>query len=138
MGLTNGDPNVIYPILFQILSNFDRLAKRAYVARFLVPIDIPKEYLYDEGLAPTNTEYIQLRAQFKELHKEADEIRKQDVRPSEIKQEITQLEVRAPPLPLPLPLHCDARARFPPTHSSPSPLQLPRPGGAQAAARAHR
>ncbi len=40
-GLLNGDRKVIYPIYYFLLKNLKALKKRAYLAKFLVPIDIP-------------------------------------------------------------------------------------------------
>lgn len=40
-GLLNGDRKVIYPIYYFLLKNLNALKKRAYLAKFLVPIDVP-------------------------------------------------------------------------------------------------
>jgi intraflagellar transport protein 81 len=40
-GLLNGDRKVIYPIYYFLLKNNTALKKRAYLAKFLVPIDVP-------------------------------------------------------------------------------------------------
>jgi hypothetical protein len=37
-GLLNGDRKVIYPIYYFLLKNLNPLKKRAYLAKFLVPI----------------------------------------------------------------------------------------------------
>ena len=40
-GLLNGDRKIIYPIYYYLLRNLKPLKKRAYLAKFLVPLDIP-------------------------------------------------------------------------------------------------
>jgi len=40
-GLLNGDRKVIYPIYYFLLKNHTALKKRAYLAKFLVPLDVP-------------------------------------------------------------------------------------------------
>lgn len=46
-GLLNGDRKVIYPIYYFLLKNHVALKKRAYLAKFLVPLDIPEEFAGD-------------------------------------------------------------------------------------------
>ena len=46
-GLLNGDRKVIYPIYYFLLKNQQALKKRAYLAKFLVPLDIPADYVGD-------------------------------------------------------------------------------------------
>ena len=46
-GLLNGDRKVIYPIQYYLLKNLTALKKRAYLAKFLVPLDIPEEFAGD-------------------------------------------------------------------------------------------
>ena len=46
-GLLNGDRKIIYPIYYFLLKNQVALKKRAYLAKFLVPLDIPEEFAGD-------------------------------------------------------------------------------------------
>ena len=46
--LLRGERGSIYPVLAYVLSKLPQLKKRAYVARFLMPVDIPPEFLHDE------------------------------------------------------------------------------------------
>lgn len=46
-GLLNGDRKIIYPIYYFLLKNQQALKKRAYLAKFLVPLDIPADYVGD-------------------------------------------------------------------------------------------
>ena len=45
--LVSGEKHVIHPILFWLLNNIDELKKRAYLAKYLVKLDIPPEILGD-------------------------------------------------------------------------------------------
>ena len=53
-GLLNGDRKVIYPIYYFLLKNLSALKKRAYLAKFLVPLDIPEEFAGDPELKKLN------------------------------------------------------------------------------------
>lgn len=53
-GLLNGDRKVIYPIYYYLLKNLTPLKKRAYLAKFLVPLDIPEEFAGDPELKKLN------------------------------------------------------------------------------------
>ena len=42
-----GDKKTIHPIVFFLLNKFPELQKRAYLAKFLLPVAIPEEYSAD-------------------------------------------------------------------------------------------
>lgn len=50
-GLVQGDKAIIYPILEWLLKNLEDLKKRAYLARFLVKVEIPTEILGDADIS---------------------------------------------------------------------------------------
>ncbi len=45
---------MVYPILQWLFQNMDDLKKRAYLARYLVRIDIPPEQLADQDISELN------------------------------------------------------------------------------------
>lgn len=49
-----GDKPVIYPILQWLLEKLPDLKKRAYLARFLVKVELPGDILLDNEAADTN------------------------------------------------------------------------------------
>lgn len=53
-GLVQGEKPVIYPILQWLFQNMDDLKKRAYLARYLVRIDIPPDQLADQDISELN------------------------------------------------------------------------------------
>lgn len=52
--MVQGDKPVIYPILQWLFQNMEDLKKRAYLARYLVRMDIPPENLADQDIAELN------------------------------------------------------------------------------------
>ena len=53
-GLLNGDKKIIFPIYYFLLKNLIPLKKRAYLAKFLVPLDIPEAFAGDPELKKLN------------------------------------------------------------------------------------
>lgn len=87
-----GDRNVVYPILHHVLSKYQVLAKRAYVARFLVNVAVPDEFMHDEVVADVHQHYKERQEEFVEVHKRVDRLRGNTFNPADLKREITQLE----------------------------------------------
>lgn len=90
--LMAGDRNVVYPILHHVLSKFPQLQKRAYVARFLVNVAVPDEFMHDEVVADVHQHYKERQEEFIEVHKRVDRLRGNSFNPADLKREITQLE----------------------------------------------
>ncbi|KAJ1452479.1 intraflagellar transport protein 81 [Pelagophyceae sp. CCMP2097] len=91
-GLGAGDKLVVYPVLHWLLEKLDVHRKRAYIARFLLPLDVPPEFLQDETLADSYQHYKHLQSQFKEAHIAVEKARRVPIHPSELKAEISTLE----------------------------------------------
>ena len=62
--------------------------KRAYIARFLYPVDVPQEFMQDEVLADVHQHYKHLQGEFKRAHQTVEQVRKQPIHPTEMKAEI--------------------------------------------------
>jgi len=60
-----GQKAVIYPILHWVLSEYEQLEKRAYLSQYLMPIEVPSEYLIQ-----TNGNLDELLDAYKELQAE--------------------------------------------------------------------
>lgn len=69
--LMSGEKNTIYALLDWLLSNMELLRRRAYLARFLMKIDIPSEIQGDSDFAALYQQYTQLIEEFKKIHKES-------------------------------------------------------------------
>jgi hypothetical protein len=70
--LLSGSRQVVYPILAYLLSKLPALKKRAYVARYLMPVEVPPEFAHDEAVADMLAQYRELQLEFKETHKAVD------------------------------------------------------------------
>lgn len=90
--LYNGDKEILFTILHWTLQKFEHLQKRAYLAKFLMPLDIPAEFLNDDLIVDLSERLKELQIDFKEVHKAVEKVRSTGVKPSELKQEINQLE----------------------------------------------
>ena len=50
-GIVQGDKLVIYPILEWLLKRIPDLKKRAYLARYLVKVEVPPDFMAEEDIA---------------------------------------------------------------------------------------
>lgn len=53
-GLVTGSKAVIHPVLHWLLQRTNELKTRAYLARFLVKLEVPAEFLQDDTVADFN------------------------------------------------------------------------------------
>uniref|UniRef100_A0A3Q1MQQ9 Intraflagellar transport 81 n=1 Tax=Bos taurus TaxID=9913 RepID=A0A3Q1MQQ9_BOVIN len=91
-GLVIGSKPVIYPVLHWLLQRTNELKKRAYLARFLIKLEVPSEFLQDETVADTNKQYEDLMEAFKTLHKECEQLKISGFSTAEIRRDISAME----------------------------------------------
>eukprot|EP00163_Fabomonas_tropica_P026040 TRINITY_DN4634_c0_g1_i1.p1 TRINITY_DN4634_c0_g1~~TRINITY_DN4634_c0_g1_i1.p1 ORF type:complete len:580 (-),score=187.01 TRINITY_DN4634_c0_g1_i1:127-1866(-) len=91
MGLFHGDRNILYPVLHFMLSKLPELKTRAYLARFLVNVEVPEELFADEGVVELYQQYKDTQDEFKEVHKNVEKLRKVSNDPVSMKKENTRL-----------------------------------------------
>ncbi|CAH2295863.1 intraflagellar transport 81 homolog isoform X1 [Pelobates cultripes] len=91
-GLAVGSKPVIHPVLYWLLQKTNELKKRAYLARFLVRLEVPTEFLQDDTMAETNKQYEELMENFKILHKECEQLKSSGLSTSEIRRDISAME----------------------------------------------
>lgn len=91
-GLVIGSKPVIYPVLHWLLQRSSELKKRAYLARFLIKLEVPSEFLQDETVADTNKQYEELMEAFKTLHKECEQLKTSGFSTAEIRRDISAME----------------------------------------------
>ncbi|XP_029089833.1 intraflagellar transport protein 81 homolog isoform X2 [Monodon monoceros] len=91
-GLVIGSKPVIYPVLHWLLQRTNELKKRAYLARFLIKLEVPSEFLQDETVADTNKQYEDLMEAFKTLHKECEQLKTFGFSTAEIRRDISAME----------------------------------------------
>ncbi|NWU91067.1 IFT81 protein, partial [Upupa epops] len=91
-GLVTGSKPVIHPLLHWLLQRTNELKIRAYLARFLVKLEVPAEFLQDDTLADTNKQYEELMEAFKNLHKECEQLKTSGLSTAEIRRDISAME----------------------------------------------
>lgn len=91
-GLVAGNKPVVYAILEWLFQKMPELRKRAYLARFLVKIEVPAEILQEEPVMDTYTQYEGLVDGFKELHKTSESLKTSGFSTTEIRKDISQME----------------------------------------------
>eukprot|EP00750_Incisomonas_marina_P012061 INCI16531.1.p1 GENE.INCI16531.1~~INCI16531.1.p1 ORF type:complete len:687 (-),score=183.82 INCI16531.1:144-2204(-) len=92
-GLGSGSQAVVYPVLHWLLTELDNLKKRAYLAHFLISIEVPQEFFQAPEVKDTHAAYKALQKRFKAQHKKVEKFRQNKRAPEELKKEIKQLEV---------------------------------------------
>uniref|UniRef100_A0A0B7B4J9 Intraflagellar transport protein 81 homolog n=2 Tax=Arion vulgaris TaxID=1028688 RepID=A0A0B7B4J9_9EUPU len=91
-GLIQGEKPFIFPILEWLLQKVPELQKRAYLAKFLVKIDVPPEIMQEEEVNTIYLQYEELMEQFKELHKQSEHFKSSGVNTGEIRKDIANME----------------------------------------------
>ena len=97
--LCRGDRGALFPVLAYVLPRLPALKKRAYVAKYLLPVELPPEVTQDDGVAALLGEYRALQGEFKETHKALERLTgggggggAPRATPGELKRDIAQLE----------------------------------------------
>ncbi|RLV99925.1 hypothetical protein DV515_00009305 [Chloebia gouldiae] len=91
-GLVTGSKAVIHPVLHWLLQRTSELRTRAYLARFLVKLEVPAEFLQDDTVADFNKQYEELMEAFKNLHKEHEQLKISGLSTAEIRRDISAME----------------------------------------------
>ncbi|XP_038619172.1 intraflagellar transport protein 81 homolog isoform X1 [Tachyglossus aculeatus] len=91
-GLVIGSKPIIHPVLYWLLQRTNELKKRAYLAHFLIKVEVPAEFLQDDTVADTNKQYEELIEGFKTLHKECEQLKASGFSTAEIRKDITAME----------------------------------------------
>uniref|UniRef100_A0A8C1M5S8 Intraflagellar transport protein 81 homolog n=1 Tax=Cyprinus carpio TaxID=7962 RepID=A0A8C1M5S8_CYPCA len=91
-GLVIGSKPVVHPILHWLLQRIPELKKRAYLARFLVKLEVPAEFLQDDVIAETFHQYEELVGGFKNIHKECEQLKSSGFSTAEIRRDIVAME----------------------------------------------
>ncbi|XP_070760629.1 intraflagellar transport protein 81 homolog [Enoplosus armatus] len=91
-GLVSGSKPVVHPILHWLLQRVPELRKRAYLARFLVKLEVPAEFLQDDVINDTYHQYEELVEGFKTYHKECEQLRTSGFSTAEIRRDISAME----------------------------------------------
>lgn len=91
-GLLQGDKPTIYPLLQWLLEKLPELKKRAYLARYLMKIELPSEVFQDEAVVEANTIHEELVEQFRELHQATEQQKASQFNVSDVRKDIASME----------------------------------------------
>ncbi|KAG5468109.1 hypothetical protein LSCM1_02080 [Leishmania martiniquensis] len=89
----DGEPLVVYPTMYWILTHMELNEKRVYLARFLQPLDIPDDIrAQDEDVRTLYMQYQALRGAFIQTHQRVDKLRSAFADPVEARRKVGILE----------------------------------------------
>ncbi|XP_046426086.1 intraflagellar transport protein 81 homolog [Neodiprion fabricii] len=91
-GLVKGESSTIHAVLKWLLSNMDISRQRAYLARFLVKVEVPTEYSGDPELTGLYDQYVRLVDEFKVIHKEREAGKKGGEAAAELKNDLEAMQ----------------------------------------------
>lgn len=69
-----GDRPTVIEVLAWLLERWDMLGKRAYVGKYLAPLDIPSDMEMDAEVGDLHAQYLELAETFKDLNRQKDAI----------------------------------------------------------------
>ncbi|CAG9581749.1 conserved hypothetical protein [Leishmania major strain Friedlin] len=89
----DGEPLVVYPTMYWILTHMELNEKRVYLARFLQPLDIPDDIrAQDEDVRTLFMQYQALRGAFIQTHQRVEKLRSACADPVETRRQVGVLE----------------------------------------------
>ncbi|TNN13981.1 Intraflagellar transport protein 81 [Schistosoma japonicum] len=91
-GLVTGDKAIVYPLLEWLLTKMPELRKRAYLARYLVKISIPVDFMQDEEISGLYQQYENAVRNFKESHKMFERVKSSGLTTAEVKKDISTMQ----------------------------------------------
>lgn len=90
--LEAGDVDVLHTIMHWCLQRYDHLKKRAYLSKYLMPVEVPPDFMNEDLVIDLSARLKEIQVEFKEVHKTIDQLRNSGTRPTELKAEISTLE----------------------------------------------
>lgn len=109
----SGDKEILHTVMHWCLQRYDHLKKRAYLSKFLMPTEIPAEFMSDDlvrkkkhsihiicvyllmeplfQVMELSQRLKEMQNDFKEVHKQVEQVRQTGSRPSELKADIATL-----------------------------------------------
>ncbi|TPX46540.1 hypothetical protein SeLEV6574_g03161 [Synchytrium endobioticum] len=90
--ILQGNASAILSAMWYLLKDEEAHKKRAYLSTYLMPVDMPPEYLQDETVDELSNEMYALQQEFKSIHKQVERLRLTGNTASTLKREIRQME----------------------------------------------
>ena len=73
--VVHGEKKTLQHVLWWMLTRMPDLGRKAYTAKFLVPLQIPDEFMVDEDMRNTLAMYKNLQAEFQACHQNVEVLR---------------------------------------------------------------
>lgn len=86
------EKRAILPVVYFLLANFEPLKKRGYLGYYLVPLNIPNEFMVDAEMKALYEEYKELAELFSGEHENYEKVAGELPDKDKIKEEVAQLE----------------------------------------------
>lgn len=90
--LVQGDRQCTYHVMNFLFSRLPDLKKRAYLAKYLINVEIPQEHLSDEEILTAYQQHKELQRAFTQTHKQVDMMRSGTVSPDALREKIAEIE----------------------------------------------
>ena len=90
--ISQGEKKTVQHILYWLVNNQVNLQRKAYTSKFLVPLEIPDEFLVDDEMQEINQVFKDMQAEFQATHQNLEQLRSESMNPNDLKKEISQLE----------------------------------------------
>ncbi|XP_053670813.1 intraflagellar transport protein 81 homolog [Anopheles nili] len=91
-GMVRGEKKLIHPILRWVFENRDRVKKTAYLAKFLIPLDLPPEAMAMPELGSLWAQYLQTMNDFKDAHRAHEQSVHEGTQTRELRNDISAIE----------------------------------------------
>jgi len=90
--VVQGDRGITYNVMSFLFARLPDLKKRAYLAKYLMNVEMPPELLSDEEIVATFQQYKELQRAFTGVHKQVDMMRSGTVSPDHLREKIGEIE----------------------------------------------
>uniref|UniRef100_A0A182XVD4 IFT81 calponin homology domain-containing protein n=1 Tax=Anopheles stephensi TaxID=30069 RepID=A0A182XVD4_ANOST len=91
-GMVRGEKKLIHPILRWIFENRERVKKAAYLAKFLIPLDLPPEAMSMPELGSLWAQYLETMNDFKDAHRAYEQSVHEGTQTRELRNDISAIE----------------------------------------------
>lgn len=78
--------------MFYILKNYEELSTRAYLANFLMSMEIPEEFTGDEEIKKLIQINKDNQAEFQVIHQQLEQAKRESMNPTDLKKDLAQME----------------------------------------------
>ncbi|XP_015917332.1 intraflagellar transport protein 81 homolog isoform X2 [Parasteatoda tepidariorum] len=91
-GLVTGEKSVIYHILDWLFHRMPELKKRAYLAQYLMKVELPPDIEGDADIRDIYDQYENVIEEFKEIHKQYENLKSSGFSTQEIRKDLEHME----------------------------------------------